>query len=257
MILLLGIKNVSEGLILVELIIFFGSGLAHGILGFGFPMVATPFLSTFMSVKESVLHTLFPTMSVNANVLKKSGKFKAIFYEYKYLIISVLVGSFLGTNFLIIFYTDMYVLLLAFVILLYLNTSKINLSLHETIQTYPKAMMLFFGFTSGIVSGLVNIMIPVLIIYILEAKIEKEKALVVMNSCFFASKALQILIFGSYGSFSMSFLVLMIPVVLFSLFGLFLGTKIRHRVDEELYKKILRLSLWGLALYLIANYFLK
>lgn len=70
-ILLLGIQSVDEYLTFFELIIFFGAGLAHGILGFGFPMVATPLLSTFMSVKESVLHTLFPTMSVNANVLKK------------------------------------------------------------------------------------------------------------------------------------------------------------------------------------------
>ncbi|MBE0492546.1 MAG: sulfite exporter TauE/SafE family protein [Sulfurospirillum sp.] len=240
-----------------ELIIFFGSGLAHGIIGFGFPMVATPMLSTFMSVKESVLHTLFPTMSVNANVLKKSGNFKAVFSEYRYLIIAVLVGSFVGTNFLIIFYNDIYILLLALVILLYLNTAKINLSLYDTIQQNPRIMMLFFGFTSGIISGLVNIMIPVLIIYILESKIDKEKALVVMNSCFLTSKALQILIFGTYGSFSWPFLAFMIPVVGTSLFGLFLGTKLRHKLDEELYKKILRLSLWGLAFYLIANYFLK
>lgn len=104
-------------------------------------------------------------------------------------------------------------------------------------------------------SGLVNIMIPVLIIYILESKIPKEKALVVMNGCFFASKALQILIFGSYGSFSFSFLLLMIPVVGFSLLGLFIGSKLRDRLDEKLYAKLLRASLWGLAFYLSVRYF--
>jgi uncharacterized membrane protein YfcA len=243
-----------DNLLLFELVIFFGSGLAHGILGFGFPMVATPLLSLFMSIKESVLYTLFPTMMVNANVIKKSGRFKEIWREYKYLIISVLFGSFIGTNFLIIFYHDSYRILLALVILLYLNSHHIKLSLYDVIQQYPKTLMISFGFVSGIVSGLVNIMIPVLIIYILESRIEKAKSLVVMNGCFFASKFLQILIFGSYGSFSVSFLLLMIPIVIFSLLGLFLGSKIRDRVDENLYKKLLRFSLWILAFYLIFQY---
>jgi hypothetical protein len=244
-----------DNLLLLEILIFFFSGLAHGILGFGFPMVATPFLSLFLSLKQSVLLTLFPTMFVNFKVLKSSGRFKEIFFEYKYLISCVLVGSFLGTNFLIMFYTPIYTLLLAFVILLYLGNKKINFSLYEVIQAYPRTMMIFFGLMSGIISGLVNIMIPVLIIYILESKIPKEKALIVMNGCFFASKTLQVLIFGVHGSFSFSFLLLMIPVVIFSLLGLFLGSKLRQKVDEKLYTKILRLSLLLLACYLIFKYF--
>ncbi len=246
-----------DNYLLLEIGIFFLSGFVHGVVGFGFPMVATPLLSLFLTLKESVLYTLFPTMIVNANVIKKSGTFKSIWKEYKLLILSVLLGSFIGTNFLIIFYDDSYRLLLALVILLYLNTSYIKLSLYEIIQSNPKKMMFFFGFISGIVSGLVNIMIPVLIIYILESKIEKNKSIAVMNFCFFISKSIQIVIFGAYGSFSFEFLALMIPIVIFSLFGLFMGTKIRNRVDENMYKKILRFSLWVLAFYLFTDYFLK
>lgn len=244
-----------DSIVFFEVLIFFFSGFVHGILGFGFPMVATPLLSIFLTVKESVLLTLFPTMFVNAKVLKSSGSFKDIFFEYKYLIISILVGSFLGTNFLILFYSNIYTLLLAFVILLYLNNKKINFSLYDTIVAYPKLMMMTFGFISGIVSGLVNIMIPILIIYVLESKIPKEKALIVMNGCFFASKTLQVLIFGFHGSFSFSFLLFMIPVVFFSILGLILGSKLRDKVNEKLYTQLLRLSLWGLAFYLIIKYF--
>lgn len=244
-----------DNIIFFEVLIFFFSGLAHGILGFGFPMVATPLLSIFLTIKESVLLTLFPTMFVNAKVLKSSGAFKDIFFEYKYLILSVLIGSFLGTNFLILFYSNIYTLLLAFVILLYLNNKRINFSLYEIIQVYPKFMMMIFGFISGIVSGLVNIMIPILIIYILESKIPKEKALIVMNGCFFASKTLQVLLFGFHGSFSFSFLLFMIPIVAFSLVGLILGSKIRDKVDEKLYTKLLRISLLFLAIYLAFKYF--
>lgn len=252
---LLGIKKPMDNLLLLEILIFFFSGLVHGVLGFGFPMVGTPLLSLFLPLKQSVLLTLFPTMFVNFRVIKSSGRFKEIVFEYKYLIISVLIGSFIGTNLLILFDTPLYTLLLALVILLYLGNKRINFSLYEIIQTHPKTMMIFFGLMSGVVSGLVNIMIPVLIIYILESKIPKEKALIVMNGCFFASKTLQILIFGFHGSFSFPFLLFMIPVVIFSLIGLFLGSKLRQKVDEKLYTKILRLSLLLLACYLIVKYF--
>ncbi|WP_024954825.1 sulfite exporter TauE/SafE family protein [Sulfurospirillum arcachonense] len=246
-----------ENLVLFEIIVFFGAGLAHGILGFGFPMVATPLLSIFLTLKESVLYTLFPTMIVNANVIKKSGNFREVWQEYWLLILFVLIGSFIGTNFLIVFYNDAYTLILASVILLYLNTGHMKFSLYESIQKNPKLLMISFGFFSGIVSGLVNIMIPVLIIYIIESKIPKEKSIIVMNFCFFISKAIQIVIFGIYGSFSSKFLLLMIPIVTISLIGLFLGLKIRAKLDENLYAKILRLSLWILSCYLIIKFFIK
>ena len=243
-----------DNILLLQFAIFFISGFFHGLLGFGFPMIATPLLSLFLTVKESVLLTLFPTMSVNGNMIRKSGAFKEIWAEYKLLILSILFGSLIGTNFLILYYSDSYRILLALVILLYLNAKHINFSLAKSIENNPKKMMILFGLLSGVVSGLVNIMIPVLIIYILESGINKEKSLVIMNLCFFVSKSIQIIIFGSYGSFSIEFLTLVIPIVLVSLFGLFLGSKMRDKIDEKLYTKLLQLTLWGLSFYIILEY---
>ncbi len=238
-----------------ELLIFIFSGFIHGLLGFGFPMIATPLLSVFLSMKEAVLLTLFPTLVLNGQVARQGGNFTAIWQEYKVLILSVIVGSFIGTNFLIKFDSEYYKLILAFVMLLYLNKEKLNLSLEKIIINNSIVTMAIFGLISGIVSGLVNVMLPILVIYILESKMEKEKSIILMNFCFFSSKLTQIFIFGSTGNFSFDFLLYMIPVVIISLVGLFLGTKIRKKIDENLYTKILRILLLILSIYLIIQVF--
>jgi uncharacterized membrane protein YfcA len=244
-----------DSLVFFQFAIFLLSGFVHGLLGFGFPMVATPLLSLLLGVKEAVLLTLFPTMVSNAQVIKKSGNFRVIFSKYWLLFIFVIIGSFLGTSFLIKFDSQFYKLLLAFVILLYLNKDKLKISLKEVIQNNPKKMMIIFGFLSGIVSGLVNIMLPVLVIYVLEMNLKKEHSFTLMNFCFLSSKVTQIFIFGSYGNFSFNFAMFMIPVILISILGLILGEKIRKHINEELYKKMLIWLLWALSFYLIFDTF--
>ena len=244
-----------DNLLLIQFGIFLLSGFVHGLIGFGFPMVATPLLSTFMSVKEAVLLTLFPTMASNAQVIKKAGNFKDIWQEYWLLIIFVVIGSFIGTNFLIVFNSSYYKLILALVILLYLNKKYMKISLEETILNNPKKMMIIFGLLSGIVSGLVNIMLPVLVIYVLEMKLLKQNSFTLMNFCFLSSKVTQIAIFGANGDLSFDFALYMIPVVVISIFGLLLGEKMRKFINEELYKKILIGLLWILSLYLVFDTF--
>jgi len=242
--------------LLAQALIILVSSFVHSVVGFGFPLLATPLLSIFVTLKEAVLLTLFPNLVINSNIVKRSSSFSALWKEYKLLVISLVLGSFLGTNLLIQFYSENYKILLALITLLYLNKSHINFSLEEIIKNNPKNMMLLFGFASGVVGGLVNIMLPLLVIYILESGIKKEKSFAIMNFCFFSSKLTQVIVFGAHGSFTMKFGLVVIPIVLISLVGLYLGNKVRHKLNENLYKKILLATLWILSFYLIVNSFI-
>lgn len=236
-----------------EALIVLLSGFIHSVVGFGFPMLATPLLSILVTVKEAVLLTLFPNIAINLNIIKRSSSFSILWSEYKLLIIPVVLGSFVGTNLLILFYSEYYKILLGLITLLYLNKRHINFSLHSTIQNHPKVMMLLFGSASGLIGGLVNVMLPLLIIYALESAIPKEKSFAIMNFCFFSSKLTQIIVFGFNGDLSVEFSLLAIPIVIMSLIGFYFGNKVRHKVNEELYRKILVFTLWMLSFYLIIN----
>ena len=116
-------------------------------------------------------------------------------------------------------------------------------------------MMLFFGFLSGIVSGLVNVMIPVLIIYVLELGLEKSVSIALMNFCFLSSKVTQVVTFSMLGVFGTEEWLMAIPAAIVALIALFIGKRFNDRIDAVLYQKLLRQSLWVMALMLVGQYF--
>jgi uncharacterized protein len=238
---------------LFEACIVFFSGIAHGVLGFGFPMLSTPLFALFMDLKQAVLYTLFPTISVNYFSLKKDNSFGSIWHQYRLLIGSVVVGSLMGTTLLVYYYTHYYKLILAGVILLYLNKTRLNISLSGPFKHSPLVMIGCFGFLSGFVGGIANIMIPVLIIVIMELNLEKKRAIGVMSFCFITNKVLQVILFSAHGSFNTETLMHIVPFVFIAVAGFFLGSRVQDRIDEARYRKVLNLVLWCLSVYLVVS----
>ncbi len=238
-----------------EACIVFFAGIVHGILGFGFPMLATPLFAVFLDLKKAVLLTLFPTIAVNFLSLKRDNSFGEIWREYRLLIVSIIGGSILGTNLLVVYYSEYYKLVLAGVILLYLNKARLKISLTHSVATYPVLMTILFGFLSGIVGGIANIMIPVLIILILELNLDKKRAIGVMSFCFITNKILQVFIFGYHGELSTNSVWVILPFVVIAIGGFFIGSRLQDHIDEALYKKILNGVLWVLSLYLTYSTF--
>jgi len=240
---------------LFEVLIVLVAGFFHGIVGFGFPMIATPLFVIFLDLKQAVLYTLFPTLVTNIISLKKENSFGNIWKEFWPLILSVVVGSIIGTHLLVVYYNHYYKLVVAGVMLLYLNKERLRFSLTHAVAKQKGSVTVAMGILSGLVGGMANIMSPVLIMLILELKLDKKHAIGVMSFCFIANKTLQILIFGYHGSFTVENSALIALFVGISLIGFWIGTKIHERIDEKLYTMILNRLLWVISFYLIFSTF--
>lgn len=242
-----------DGYFFLEIAIVLGAGFFHGIVGFGFPMVATPLFALFLDLKQAVLYTLFPTLITNIVSLKKANSFSDIWREFWPLIVSVMVGSVIGTQLLVAYYHHFYKLIIAAVMLLYLNKDRLHLSLGSAVAKGKTRVIVGMGLLSGLVGGMANIMSPVLIMLILELKLDKKRAIGVMSFCFIANKTLQIIIFGSHGSFTFPISIAIALFVAISLVGFWLGNIVHERINEKLYTMILNKMLWGISLYLIVS----
>jgi len=238
-----------------EVLIVLVAGFFHGIVGFGFPMIATPLFVLFLDLKQAVLYTLFPTLITNIISLKKENSFGTIWKEFWPLILSVMVGSIIGTHVLVVYYNHYYKLVVASVMLLYLNKERLRFSLTHAVAKQRGTVTVIMGLLSGLIGGMANIMSPVLIMLILELKLNKKNAIGVMSFCFIANKTLQILIFGYHGSFTVENSALITLFVAISLIGFWIGTKIHERIDEKLYTQILNSLLWVISFYLIFSTF--
>jgi len=118
-------------------------------------------------------------------------------------------------------------------------------------------MTLVMGFLSGVVGGIANIMIPVLIILILELGLDKKRSIGVMSFCFITNKVLQVIIFGYHGSFNGQSMPYILPFIVLALIGFFIGSRIQDKIDEKLYKRLLNIVLWLLSFYLILSIFIN
>jgi len=239
----------TEFLFILALILFVAS-LVHGSIGFGFPMIATPLLALTTDIQTAIIYTLIPTLLVNIISIISEGNFIQAFKRFYLLALIAMIGSAIGTQILIYSNSDIFKLLLAIAILLYLVIDIIRFEL-TWIYTHPKLSRVVFGLGAGILAGLTNAMAPILIIYTLESKFTKSEIIQASNICFLFGKVIQIALFSYASVFTIHEIQNSLLPLVFVAIALFIGIKIKSYLNTTLYKRIIKSILFFISLLLI------
>ncbi len=228
------------------------SGLIHGTLGLGFPMVATPMLATMMDVRSAILVTLLPTMAVNiASIVKGRAEMEQT-RRFLPLVGFTLLGSLLGAGILATTDPAPFRLVLAALVLVYL-WNGIRIPRHWLEQHSLLAMALF-GIFAGLAAGTTNVMVAVLIIYFLSLETPRSTLVPAMNSCFLVGKASQIAVLAIAGLVSLRLVLETTPLALAAVAALWFGQRLQSRIEVATYQAILKKLLLVLALILIYQF---
>jgi len=141
------------------------SGFAHGALGFGFPIVATPLVALVIDIKSAIA-LLAPVTLVLVLISALRGAAPlAMLREFWFLPVAIAVGAWLGTRLLIAAPPEPFLLVLAFVMLLYLNLDRLGRGHSERVQRQRAVFGIAFGFAAGVFEAIANVAGPVLLIY--------------------------------------------------------------------------------------------
>lgn len=235
------------------LLIFIFAAFIHGALGFGFPLVVTPLLALFLDLPTAVLLTLIPTVSINLVSLFGEKHWKQALVAYWPIPTFTILGSVIGTQFLLSVDPSPFRLLLALVTMAYLLTERLAGSEEE--RTVPGWGLALFGFGLGLLAGVVNVFAPVIVLFALYTRMNPLLMVATFNMSFLTSKTGQIVGFIANDAFDfdvVSLTLWMVPVVLLSLW---LGVRIRRRINLETYTRLLRYVLWLIATALVADWF--
>jgi hypothetical protein len=228
------------------------SGLIHGTLGLGFPMVATPMLATMMDVRSAILLTLLPTMAVNiASIVTSENRLETT-RQFLPLVLFALLGSIIGASILALTDPTPYRILLAGLILLYL-WNGLRVPRQWLLEHSPLAMALF-GLGAGIAAGTTNVMVAVLIIYFLSLETPRSVLVPALNSCFLVGKMSQIIVLAIAGLVSLRLVFETTPLAITAVAALLLGQRLQPRIRVGTYQGILRKLLLILAIILIYQF---
>ena len=239
--------------LLIVLVILGAASMIHGLLGIGFPLVSTPLIALFTDVRTAMLLLLIPTMAINIVSILQGGGWRASIGRYWPLALFVALGSVAGTRLLIVTSPAPYKLLMAAVLLVYLNVHRMGRR-WPWIQRRPWSAMAVFGLSAGLLAGTVNAAIPALIIYGLELQLPAAALVQVFNLCFLAGKLSQAVTFGAAGLFTPDTIRLTLPLALYVLVGLSMGMAVRRRIETGTYRRWLRHILFLIAILLMVQY---
>ncbi|MDJ0740722.1 MAG: sulfite exporter TauE/SafE family protein [Gammaproteobacteria bacterium] len=227
------------------------SAFVHGAFGFGFPLLATPLLAFGFELQTAILLTLVPTVSVNMVSILSERHWRAALRDYWPIPTFTIVGSFLGTQLLLSVDPEPFRVLLAVVLIAYLLSDHLHRSEHAI--DMPQWGMGLFGLLLGLLAGVVNIFSPLVVAYALYTRMPAALMVATFNLSFITSKSGQIIGFVSQGAFDVDVVglaVLSLPLILGALW---LGIRVRKRVDMDTYRGMLRGALWVISVGILVD----
>lgn len=230
--------------------IIFISSLVHGTVGFGFPMIATPLLAMVTDMKTAILYVAIPTLLINLISIYSEGNFLQAIKRFYPLALIGMIGSAIGTQILIYSSSELFKLLLALSIFLYLFIQKFKIEM-VWIRKKKTLSMIVFGLVAGIIGGLTNVMASILIIYCLESKHTKKEIIQSTNLCFLFGKIIQIVLFAFHGSFNQELLTVSFSSLVVVVLAMFVGIKLKNRISQESYRRVVKAVLFLIACVLV------
>jgi hypothetical protein len=216
--------------------------------------VATPLIAMITDVRSAMIMLLLPTLCINVANILRGGKWGESIGRFWPLALWGAAGSVAGTGLLVVTDPAPYRLLLAGAILLYLNVHRFGMKM-TWIRRRQALAVAVFGLAGGVLAGTVNVMLPALVIFALEAGLSPTAMIQTFNFCFLFGKVSQGAVFAASGLLTGHTLVATVPLAVVALVVLVVGMAVRDRLDAETYRGWLRRVLFILSLLLIGQFF--
>jgi len=230
------------------------AGFVHGALGLGFPLVATPLLALFIDVKTAVVFALLPALTATGISVVKGGRPMEVIRKFWMLPVYMIAGSYLGARLFIAANPAPFLLLLALLILTYLNLQRLQGLTAHWIGIHPHMARAVFGLVAGGFESTANVSGPVLLIYFLSTSLPPLALVQALNLCFLAGKTTQGLALASAGAIPAAVWLSTLPFAAVGAGSVLLGIGVRSRIDAPTYRAWLRRALWVIVVLLVGQF---
>jgi uncharacterized membrane protein YfcA len=231
------------------------AGFAHGALGFGFPLVATPLVALMIDIRLA-LGLLGPaTLAMVVISALRGGGFLKLMREYWFLPPAMAIGAAAGTKLLLVTPPEPFLLVLAAVILVYLNLDRLGRGRSRAVERWRAPVGFVVGLVAGALEALVSVAMPPLLIYFLLIGVAPLQVVQAVNFSFVFSNGARVATWAASGALSPGLWAFAAALIVPAVATLFLGMRVRERIDAATYRRWLRGALWVMAAVLVFQYF--
>ncbi len=251
------IESLPVAVILWLLLAVVVSGFIQGALGFGFPFIATPMVAMVVDMRTAIIIVLLPTLATVAITLVTSGPLGPVMKRFWMMPVYATLGALAGTWLFVAAPDAPYQLLLALIIVIYLNLDRIARGDWPLIKRHERAFGPLAGATAGLFEGTVNVAAPPLIIYYLALGLTPALMVQAMQICFLVGKTTQFTVLTLHGGVSSAQWLATLPLCVVAVAAGVGGARMRDRIDAAMFRKWVKRALAIIALALLAQYAYK
>ena len=234
------------------------SGFAHGAIGFGFPVVATPLVALVIDMKTAITLLAPVTLVLVVVSALRGGSVRELLRDFWFLPVGIAAGAWLGTLVLLAAPPEPFTLVLALMLLFYLNLDRVaggrNAGQSEIVQRFRVPFGIAFAFVAGIFEAVANVAGPMLLMYFMLLGAAPHQIVQTLNLCFSVGKGSQVVTLAASGALSPAAWVTVAGLTVPAVAALAAGMRLRDRIDAQTYRRWLRKALWVMAIVLLAQF---
>lgn len=230
------------------------SGLVHGFVGVGFPLLATPLFALMFGFQLAVVLLVLPTLAMTLCTLYAfhgSVRLREVLRVYWPLPVMMPIGLVAGVWALFALDAAVLMLLMAAVIVGYLLMDWLGRVETAPLRRAPTAWALPFGLFAGFCEGAINVAGPTLLIYFLLLEMPVASIIATMNYLFLLGKSVQALLLAQRGVLTGAVLQVAVPLAVAGALAYASGLALRRRFDPSRYRAWLKWTLAAVAAVLV------
>ena len=230
------------------------AGWVHGALGFGFPLVATPLAALAMDMKSAIALLAPVTLALVIISALRGGSLRELVRRFWFMPFGMALGAWIGTHVLLAAPPEPFLLVLALVILFYLNLDRLGRGESAVVQRLRAPFGFAFAFTAGAFEAMANVAGPILFVYFMLLGAAPSQVVQTLNMCFTIGKGSQVATLAASGALSAATWAAVGGLTVPSVAALAAGMRVRDRIDAQTYRAWLRKALWVMVALLLLQF---
>ena len=219
------------------LLAIFGGGFVKGAIGFGFPLVTTPLVSSLWDVRHAVVLISMASLTNNIGVVARGGGNRQTFRRFPLLLAGLVVGTIGGALLLANVPTRVLSVVVGSAALVFAGIAifKPDLAVPSRLERY---LALPMGVMGGLLGGSTSISGPFIASYTFALKLTKREFVFFLSLLYLVGSSVQVTSYAPLGLYDAPVLVMGAASIVPNLLGVALGLKIQDRIDQQLFRKL-------------------
>ena len=229
---------------------FFVAAFLKGVTGLGFATICLSLLSLSIDLKVAIPLVIIPSLSSNVLVMRQVGRFREALQRFWPLYLSALPGLVLGVMALSSAKSSWSRAALGailFVFALWAWRSQ-ALALSQAAERWWSSPV---GLATGVVNGVTGSQVMPILPFLLALDLHKDLFVQAINVSFTLSSLVMLALLSRFGLLALHTLGLAAVGILPVALGIFLGGKLRQRLPDAAFRKVVLVFLLTLGLSLM------